>query len=246
MTPTRPSRRVASAPTVPLRFHGLTSTTREFFEALEAKPCPSGWPGEDRVAYAAHVLSPLKNLVVDLGVLLADISPRVAFEPRVGRSLHGSGNPDPTPGRCPVTTIRGWDAASTPDHSPLLLARLTSRGLEVGLTSAGADPTAVHRTIAAIGSPGGDLHDRSAELEARGWRVEESTGPGPSSPSGCAECDARAEAGELSVTCLLAWDDWLDEPGLAPEIADLFREVLPFFDALRSARAGVVPDRGAA
>ena len=44
-------------------------------------------------------------------------------------------------------------------------------------------------------------------------------------------------SGGLRVSLMLSWDDWVDEPSLAGEIADRLREVLPLFDAMRDARA---------
>ena len=48
--------------------------------------------------------------------------------------------------------------------------------------------------------------------------------------------------GELQVSLMLPWEDWLEEPGLAEEIVERLREVLPLFDVMRDsevrARAG--------
>lgn len=216
-----------------LRFPGLRSAAREFFRALEREPCPSLWPAGDRVTYATYVLGPLKALVVDLAVQLEDATPAVALVPRVGQSLTWVGVPDTAD--CPVSTVRAWLADSDPSTSPLLSFSLSSSQLRVSLDCA-ENANAVPRLRALLLSD--DERPRRIALDAlaRGWDVE-----GPRLVE--ADDGSLPEAlrpwmrqGHLRITRVLDWEEWLDEPGLAVEVADRFRELLPLMELMRPAR----------
>ncbi len=232
-----PESRLGS-PESDLRFKGLSRSTRDFFTSLEAAPCPPVWPGGDRVAYAAHVLSPFKALVADLDRLLSYVTPPLGLEPRVGRSLYWSGPLPPCPGDCPVRQIRVWDARRAPEESPALYATFSRSGIEVGLAAAGGDPEATRRLTDALREEkGSEIRGRADDLLARGWVAEGETADADRGDA--RDGDIRPWAWErgLRVYRTLDWNRWIDEPGFVVELADLFRELLPLFDRMREARA---------
>ncbi len=198
MTPNSCSEEIPETPESELRFRGLSASSRMFFVTLARNPCPTAWPGGDRVAYAAHVLSPLKALVSDLGRLLADVSPRLVFEPRVGTSLYWTGNPTVPPEECPIRVVRTWEAGTSPETAPVLEAVFGVTGIEVALSFPESVETAL---LAAV-------------------------------PEGYEECVAPSGT---RVATTLEWEAWIDEPGLAPELADRFRELLPLLGQVRPA-----------
>ncbi|NNE43042.1 MAG: hypothetical protein HKN12_02440 [Gemmatimonadetes bacterium] len=192
------------------RFRGLPREAAEFFRALEQEPCPDTMPGNDRAAYAAHVLSPLKALVSDLKVRLADVTPRLGLEARVGASLSWPEGNESKTEDCPVRRLRIWDAARSPDASPVLHATFHARGIEVGLEG-GADLT-VERFRERLGHVAGVTETVDA-LARDGWILAFGDG--------------------LRTSRILPWEDWIDEPGFLDELIDHFRQLLPLFDAIR-------------
>lgn len=205
------------------RFAGLGADARRFFAELESeRPAVI-----DRGLYVANVLSPLKALVVDIGIRLAGSRPAISLVPRVGDSL-SPGDP------APVRRIRGWDAASSADASPLLFVDFRASGIDVGLEAGGADPAATARVRRALVMPGDSgLRSMCAALVAVGWRVDGERLPDGEDGSLPADLRPWLRHRELRVRRPLAWEDWQDEPGLAVEIADRFRELLPLLDAMR-------------
>jgi hypothetical protein len=145
-----------------LRFRGLSESSRAFFASLDHGPCPSLGHGAHRIAYAAHVLSPLKAFVADLGRLLSDVLPRLTLEPRVGDSLYWTGNPALPPEKCPVRVVRTWDASRSPDSSPVLSVTFRGSAIEVALDGGSARSAA---------GEGPTVPDEELALAARGWRV---------------------------------------------------------------------------
>lgn len=219
---TPPGAGAASASTQ--RFRGFPPATRRFLEDLARSTASS----TDRASYAAWVLSPLKTLSADLAVLLADVRPPLSFVARVDGSLAR------TDGDL-VRRLRAWDARSPVEASPLLYADLGAQGVEVGAASAGGDPDATARVRRSVlQSSDGSLRGVCAGLLVRGWRV--SGEPLPDAGDGSVPEDLRGwlRRRDLRVHLLLPWDGWIDEPGLAGEIADRFRELLPLFDVMRA------------
>jgi hypothetical protein len=157
-----------------LRFRGFSADTPRFLRSLESDPCPSEWPGGERVAYLTHVLSPLKALVHDLQELLADVRPKLGLEARVGASLHWTLGSRSVSGDCPVRRIRVWDALVPADESPELFAALSSDAIELGLDAAGGDPEATSRVRAAAlreRSTSGSASETSESRECCAGRI---------------------------------------------------------------------------
>jgi hypothetical protein len=194
------------------RFRGLPREAKEFFEALDLEPCPDTMPGDRRAAYAAHVLAPLKALVSDLDAMLADVEPRLGLEARVGASLFWPDGARAAPDDCPVRRVRAWDARLGPAESPVLHATFSAQGIELGLEPAPGSADSTRRVRAALSDPG--LAADVSGLSASGWDVSADGWP--------------------RVCRRLRWEPWIDEPGLAHEVADRFRELLPLFDEVRA------------
>lgn len=217
-----------------LRFPGLHPAARGFFRELELVPCPSSWPGEDRVAYATYILGPFKALVGDLARRLGDVSDTISLEARVGLSLAWPREVAPESADCPVRTIRAWDRNTRPAVSPLLVVGFSGRDIEIALDAAGADPAASRQVREALLEPSEDARVEAATLVARGWTV---TGPDAGLdgehgdlPDGIRPWFAHSP---LRVSRRLAWEPWLGEPGFVLEVADRFRELLPLFERMR-------------
>lgn len=200
-----------SPPTTTGRFRGLPPEAAEFFRALEAEPCPNTMPGNDRAAYLRHVLSPLKALVSDLKNRLADVTPALGLEARVGASLSWPDGNDEKTDDCPVRRIRIWDAARTADSFPVLHATFHARGIEVGLEG-GRDLTPERFRSRMTDAPA--VYDLVDSLAAGEWILAFGDG--------------------LRTSQILSWEDWTDEPGFVDELSDLFRQLLPLFDAIRA------------
>lgn len=218
------------------RFPGFSAETARFFETLDRDPCPDAWPAGARVAYAAHVLTPLKALVADLEVNLRDVSALVAFEARVGGSLSWPGRGSSGPDACPVRRVRGWARGRDPETSPLLFAGLSADGIELGLAAEGGDPAASRRLFQSL-APDGEMRGVAAGLLARGWTVTgEARGRIRALP---ADLRPWAWTKGLRVARLEPWRSWIDEPGFAGELADRFRELLPAFERMAGSSARV-------
>lgn len=218
------------------RFRGFSVETRTFLASLEPQPCPSDWPGGDRIAYAAHLLSPLKALASDLGHLLEHVTPRLGIEPRIGRSLSWPEGLDPDSEDCPVRQLRVWDGASDPDRSPTLFVTFAASDIEIGLAGRGAEPSASARLRhGLLDSPGGNLRRIAVTLLAQGWQVE---GEPLQFPEGIVPNDLEPwMRDQVRVVKKLLWKDWIDEPAFASEVALEFTALLPLFDAMREVRA---------
>jgi hypothetical protein len=233
-----------------LRFPGLSPATRAFFQAVDREPCPTSWPGADRVAYVAHVLGPLKALVGDLDRELAGSTPRIKLEPRVGASLAWPREVAPDSADCPVRCIRAWIADEPRTRSPLLTVTFLGKAIEVALEAAGGDPGASDRVHDAILGPDEEARILALTLLRHGWHPEGPRGPDLRTVPGEGERTAAAmhpeQAKPLSADDIipddlhpyfehdsvrlvrrLAWEPWLEEPSFALEVADLFRELLP-------------------
>jgi hypothetical protein len=211
------------------RFRGFSEETARFFEELDRNPRPDAWPASARVAYAAHVLTPLKALVADLEESLGDVAEVVAFEARVGASLAGFDEGA-------VRRVRGWARGRDPERSPLLYAGLSTAGIELGLAAEGADPAASRQLLRSLAADE-EMRSVASALLARGWAVAG---------------DVRARDGKLPaalrpwgwerglrVTRVEPWHAWLDEPAFAQELADRFRELLPPFERMLGTTARV-------
>jgi len=220
-----------SEPTA-FRFRGFAAETQTFLASLEPEPCPVDWPAGERIAYATHVLSPLKALAGDLAQMLAHVTPPLGLEPRIGRSLSWPDDMPPISEECPVRQLRAWDAASTPADSPTLFVTLWSQHIEVGITGGGAEPRASARLRHhLLDSPAGNLRSMAAKLLAHGWEIG---GTALDFPAGVVPGDVQAWMRErIRVTRTLSWGDWVDEPAFAAEIAAEFSSLLPLFDAMR-------------
>jgi hypothetical protein len=214
-----------------LRFSGLHPAARAFFRALDREPCPTSWPGEDRVAYVAHILGPLKALVGDLSRNLDDVSSIVRLEPRVGASLAWPRNLAPDSADCPVRTVRAWDRAATPATSPLLFVTFSGPAIELGLDAAGGDPAASVRVRDALLGPEEEPRADAAALLCAGWTVEGAAAGLEELPEDLRPWFAPVP---LRVSRRLAWEPWLHEPAFALEVADRFRDLLPLFERMRA------------
>lgn len=209
------------------RFRGFPPDTRQFL-ADHADTPPSRWTGAERASYAASVLAPLKDLCVDLGERFSAVTPPVAAEARVGGSLIAADDAIDSP----VRRIRLWDAAAGPDRSPFLFVELHLDGVEIGVV----DPDPWTQGTARLRSallPDRPLRAHVSALPASGWTVEGV--PLADADDGAVPEDLRPWMlrGELRVSLALPWEEWTGEPGLADEIVDRLREVLPLFDAMR-------------
>lgn len=244
-----------------LRFPGLSPAARAFFHAVDREPCPTAWPGADRVAYVAHVLGPLKALVGDLDRELAGSAPRIKLEPRVGASLAWPREIAPDSADCPVRCIRAWIADEPRTRSPLLTVTFLGRAIEVALDAAGGDPGASERVRDALLGPDEGARTLALGLLRRGWQPEGPRGPDlrplPADPDGAAARLPEAlsaddaipddlhpffEHESLRIVRRLAWEPWLEEPSFAIEVADLFRELLPFLALMEAPVAPRTPD----
>jgi uncharacterized protein (DUF2461 family) len=217
-----------------LRFRGFSKDTRRFLRSLEFDPCPSEWPGGERVAYLAHVLTPLKALVHDLQTLLADVKPKLGLEARVGASLHWTLGSRSVSGDCPVRRVRVWDAQVPANESPEFFAALSSEAIELGANSAGGDPEATARVREALLREGAAARE-AVRLLSSGWEIggEPYEGEAPADlPAALREWLRKRD---LRISRTLRWENWFQEPGLAIEIAERFRELLPLFDVMRDA-----------
>jgi hypothetical protein len=206
------------------RFRGFPDATRRFLEELARTSAAA----TDRASYAAWVLSPLKTLCADLAAQLGGVTPTLSLVPRVGASLVRLDDDV-------VRRLRAWDSRSPADASPLLYVDLGAAGLDVGAASAGADPEGTARVRRSLlQAADGSLRATCAALLAGGWRV--SGEPLPDAGDGSVPDDLRPwlRRRDLRVHRFLPWDAWTDEPELADEIADRFRELLPLFDVLRA------------
>lgn len=232
--PPRSAHRVRGA----LRFRGFPPEAARFFEALDRQPCPDTMPGGDRLAYAAHVLGPMKDLVSDLESLLSDVSPRLGSEARVGASLYWPDGDHRDPEDCPVREIRIWDAAQPASRSPVLFADFSTHGLEAGVAAAGGDPDATLRVVREVLDPRGDgLRQEALALPARGWSIAGRPSEDRDPADLPAELRPWSLRNGLRISRHLPWEAWIDEPGLVTELADRFRELLPFFDVMRRSPA---------
>ncbi|MFN8177159.1 MAG: hypothetical protein U0167_04495 [bacterium] len=224
MTSDTPDARAASATN--LRFRGFPPAARRFFEELDRTRSAA----PERADYVAWVLSPLKTLTADLAGRLANVQPPLSLVPRIDGSLTGAGADGAL-----VRRLRAWDARSLVETSPLLYADLGAAGIDVGAASAGADPEATARVRRALLQTSDDsLRATCAALLAGGWQVLGE--PLPDAEDGSLPDDLRPwlVRRDLRVQRLLPWDAWIDDPELAGEIADRFRELLPLFDAMRA------------
>lgn len=227
---------------VALRFRGLPGEAARFFEALDRQPCPDTMPGGDRLAYAAHVLGPLKGMVGDLESLLADVTPRLGSEARVGASLYWPDGDHRNPEDCPVRQIRIWDASREASRSPVFFADFSARGIDAGMAAAGGDPDATIRVVDALLHPGSEeLRQVALALPARGWVISGRPAEHPDPASFPTELRPWVLRSGLRIHRHLPWEAWIDEPGLVTELADRFRELLPFFDRMRHAPAPSAP-----
>jgi hypothetical protein len=217
------------------RFRGFSIETRTFLASLDPQPCPSDWPGGDRIAYAAHLLSPLKALASDLASSLAHVTPRLGIEPRIGRSLGWPDGFEPDSEECPVRQLRVWDGEGNAERSPILFVTFVASHMEIGLTGSGAEPSASARLRRALmDSPDGNLRGVAIALLTRGWRVQ---GDRLELPAGIVPNDIEPWMRDgIRVVKRIAWADWMDEPAFASEVAQEFESLLPLFDAMRDVR----------
>jgi hypothetical protein len=218
-----------SRPRDSVRFRGFSEETARFFEELDRNPRPDAWPAEARVAYAAHVLGPLKALVADLETDLRDIAALVAFEARVGASLTSPGGRPGAPDERAVRRVRGWARGLDPELSPLLFASLSAGGIELGLAAEGADPAASRRLFRSLADDE-EMQGVAAGLLARNWAVDGDV----RARDGALPEDLRPWAWTrgLRITRLEPWHAWIDDPEFAEELSDRFRELLPAFERM--------------
>lgn len=224
-----------------LRFPGLSLAARAFFQAVDREPCPTSWPGADRVAYARHVLGPLKALVGDLHRLLADAAPALSLEARVGASLAWPRHVAPDSADCPVRTLRAWTTDSTPSRSSLLSVNFSGRAIEISLEAAGGDPEASRRLRDALLGPDEDARADAASLLCAGWQVDGADVAEVEPPDAEDPLPEHLRpwfaARSVRVFRPVAWEPWIEEPGFALEVADRWRELLPFFEIMRAESA---------
>ena len=140
-----------------------------------------------------------------------------------------------SPAEGPRIAVRGCASGAAPETSPWLLVDATARGMEVGVAAAGGDPEATARVRRALlGRTDPSLRESCARLLAAGWHTRgaplSDLGDG-SLPEALRPWLVRRG---LRVWMDLSWTDWLGEPGLAAEVADRWREVLPLFDVMRT------------
>ena len=212
--------------TDPTRFRGFALETRNFLRDHGATP-PHQWTGGIRDDYAHLVLAPLKDLCIDVAAGLQRVEPNVMFEARVGGSLH-SEESEFAP---PVHRLRFWDRTSGREASPELFVELKPTHLEIGVFDATSPLGSTRLRRALLPDPA--LRAHVAGLPGSGWEI--SGEPLGDADDGAVPTELRPwmVGRDLRVALRLDWDEWADEPGLAVEIVDRLREVMPLFAAMR-------------
>jgi hypothetical protein len=200
-------------------FAGLPAEMPQWIAAGETAA-----PG--RTSAIAPEVAALRALARAVGALLAE----TPLELDVVRTAAWA-----SPGGGPRIALRGGVSDAAPESSPWLLVDATARGMEVGLAAAGGDPEATARVRRALlGRTDPTLRETCVRLSAAGWRTSGEPLADLSDGSLPESLRPWLVRRGLRVWRDLPWADWLGEPGLAGEIADRWREILPLFEVMRT------------
>ncbi len=227
-------------------FPGFSEIARRFFASLEEIPCPPALTGEERVEYAAHVLTPLKGLVSEVRARLGDAIPDIAIEPRVGASLVPVKGSNVESSGCPVDQIRLWDRAHSPEESPTLYTSFSSAGMEVGTAARGGDPEATARVRRILeADPHGALAQWIERRSRAGWVLHGRPLVGPVARTLPEFLEPWMLEKCLRFARFLPWKAWLDRPELAGAITEHFLVAHPLFDVMRGREPDLPRDESA-
>lgn len=131
--------------------------------------------------------------------------------------------------------VSAWPIGADPGSSPHLFVDAGAFGLRVGVATGGGDPEATARVRRALlGRDDPSLRESCARLLGAGWRVGGAALPDAADGSLPDAVRPWLVRRGLRAHRLVEWTGWIGEPALAQEIADLWRDVLPVLDVMRT------------